>query len=256
MKCCNAELRGFADDKRWPLPNGPRKRRVLEGAYQIAYGVGDVRFSRSYRSWGEVVGIPWQATGHAVRLLRRDRLVLRVKPASGYQAATYRLGVPRPLPSTIGPSPVDLLFKSGPNFNNRTYVLAHDAFRPQALGDAGWLVLRWLDPERPLEPAALASVTGLPYRVVLEVCDRVHAAEVATAIPGGWVSVPDDELGERLDRYAMKAGTWGMLSVQRSDQERQRYRSRGEPLPTQIGPVTYAEAELRMVVTPPPRIVS
>jgi hypothetical protein len=94
-------------------------------------------------------------------------------------------------------------------------LLKHAAFSAHALGDPGWLLIHWLDPEEPQKSRALSNATGMNYERTRAVLGKLHREQLARPVPDGWIRIPDVELLPQLDRYLLKlAGGAHLLLVQ------------------------------------------
>jgi hypothetical protein len=95
-------------------------------------------------------------------------------------------------------------------------LLAHDAFRPGALGDQGWMVARWLSDENPIDIERLAKSTGLALNRVMEVVDALEwRGAVGPSGPNGLVRSLEPMFFDALDHIATDAGSFGTLERER-----------------------------------------
>jgi len=220
------ELRDAADEVPWPGRSGPTDRRVLEGAFLTATLCRSSRFNMAIRTWALRVGMPKSTVASSVRRLV-DRQVLGIERRGNDAFSTcYRLRrVPNGRNRDSRTLPGDSIW-SGSCHPARTEslwrILAHDAFRSTALGDDGWMLVRWLHVREERPVPALVATTGMERHRIYGVLGELQGADIAHKRPSGWVRVDDDVLRHRLDRIAAEAGTAGMLERQREVYETER----------------------------------
>lgn len=230
-----AEIRESADSVPWPGRTGSTDRRVLEGAYLTASICRSTTFNCSIRTWAARCGIGRQACTDAVKRLRDRGAVELVVRGGDQRAAKYRLARmsrTRTSPSVI---PSVRVGDIGPDHlpaPEEHIWLAHDAFRREALGDAGWQITRWLHPADPVRAWELAQVTGMERRRVYAVLGKLAVAEIALKDPSGWRRVASGQLPRDLDAVAIAAGTAGSLEADRAQYEAERQRFRLDRLLT------------------------
>ena len=106
-------------------------------------------------------------------------------------------------------------------------MLRHDAFRASALGDAGWMVLRWLEADEPIRGSHLAAALGMNADRVRKTLGLLQSASIARRVPDGWVRAPEADLIVLLDLVALEAGTHGALDLDRARYETERALYRG-----------------------------
>ena len=210
--------------------SAPTDRRVLETFYLTAILATSTTFNLAVRLGGERGGMSERTWAESCRRLRHARVVEKVHgSAEGRRAAMYRLRAPRHETCTKEPG------GTGSSVQERTLplpiqpvareLLSHDSFRPRALGDAGWQVVRWLNPWEPIREAELSAATGISRERIRKVIGDLQAFRIAQKAASGWVRIEDDELLPLLDEVAVVKGTASALEkdVARHQRERRDY---------------------------------
>jgi hypothetical protein len=219
--------REAADLVPWPGRTGPTDRRVLESFYMSATFAQSDKFRYAARTIGGRTGMPWRTASEATRRLLGLKVVRFVGNYGPGLGTKYQLAAPRSwdLSTTdtaylhdrsSPPAPiVPGLGMRAPSDPLVSVLLKHAAFSTHALGDPGWLLIHWLDPEEPQKSRALSSATGMHYDRTRTVLGKLHHEQLARPVPDGWIRVPDVELLPQLDRYLLKlAGGAHLLLVQ------------------------------------------
>jgi hypothetical protein len=204
------ELRAIADGLPWCTYGGPGPRRALEATFIIGERVGGIRFGLSLREWAELCGQDMRATRtHRDLLVALGWLDRNADDRLG-RTARYRLRTPRHIHSH---GRYECAALGDPAW------LAHDAFRPEGLGDVGWYVLSRagtqlgvsdLSVRAGIDPAALEDLLGVMVHAGLIDIDgdcRLH--RVTNPIPA-------------LDGVAERRGTIGRLIADREQHRRER----------------------------------
>jgi hypothetical protein len=212
------QIRGAAESLPWAIYGGPGVRRALEAAFLAADRLGGVRLGLPLRRWAELAGVTFDSIRE-----RRDKLVRMgwlCRDPRDRPGRTARYGVR--LPSCVLPT-----FTSQGGLNVGALVithsahrlLAHDAFRGGALGDAGWYVAHSLNGRRePLRELGLR--TGIREEALWDLMARLDRA--------GVIEVADDtaslapHLFPRLDAIASASGTQGAGEADRLRHLRER----------------------------------
>lgn len=204
--------REAADSRPWHGRTAPTDRRVLEAFYMTGTFARSTKFRFAARTIGGRTGLPWRTASESTRRLCGSGL-LRIAGNYGPGLGTkYVLAAPRSWDTSnlhnrsSPPAPiVPGLGRRSPSDPLVQHVLAHEAFRNRAgLGDAGWLLMHWLDDLDPAKPRVLSDATGLDYDRVRYVLGLLHSSGIARPVPNGWIRVPDVELLPTLDEYAQR----------------------------------------------------
>jgi hypothetical protein len=216
-----------ADARRWVGRTGPTDRRVLEAAYLTGFICRSMKFGLSVRTWGLRAGLHRAEISRSAKRLERAGLIVRTHRGTPNVAARFHLQRPKlrqwGLPPLGGPivSLRDLVLV-GVNLLDQggfeRVLLAHDAFRPAALGSQGWMVSRLLTHENRATVADIAARSGIPVRATCLTLDalKTHGAVIETG--GGFVRVIESLFIDGLDMVAADAGTLGDL-----ERDRDRY---------------------------------
>lgn len=210
------EIKALADAMPWGLYAGPGARRALEATFSVAEKIGGLSFGLSLREWSETCGQDLRATRTHRDLLVRLGWLLRNPDDRLGRTARFRLRTPSHIHSHGRYECAD----SG----GRAW-LAHDAFRPEGLGDLGWYVLSLTESRRPVrelslragvDAAELEDLLGLMTHADLVAVDDGHVVRVADPIA-------------YLDAIAMRRGTSGRAEADRAlhEREREAFRARG-----------------------------
>lgn len=200
----------------WGLYGGSGPRRALEAAFVIGERVGSVCFGLALRQWAEI-------SGQTLESVRKNRDVLLSlgwlsKLASDTRHATDRFRLRRP--SHIRSRG---RFECG-NPADRGW-LAHDAFRPGALGDDGWYVMTLLATAASARELTIAS--GMDPDDLEALLAKLERLDLIDTDEGGILRRADD-LPQRLDLAAATLGSAGSADRDRERHaaERAAYRSR------------------------------
>jgi hypothetical protein len=196
----------------------------LEAAFLIAAELGSLNFSFALRHWSEVAGQGFEVI-RANRDLLRDLGWLHRNPNDRLgRTARYRLRVPptvkRGNTSHIHSHPGR--YECG-NPEDRAW-LAHDAWRPGALGDLGWYVL-WTV-RRPMHASELSIRTGLSEELLADLVPSLES--VGLIVTTGDLVARATDILSALDQVAAGAGTQGQADADRSrhQEERVAFRTR------------------------------
>jgi hypothetical protein len=222
-----AEVAEAAEALPWAVYAGPGARQALEAAFVVAEGVGGLSFGLSLRQWAEVAGQPMRATRTHRDLLTELEWFQRNPGDRLGRTARYRLRLPRHIHSQERSECAGL--------GERAW-LAHDAFRPEALGDMGWYVLSRLSIFRATADLRIVSVqTGLGLEELRELVD-VFERENLTYREDDFVRCADD-LVPRLDAVATRYHTAGRGEEDRELHrfEREVFRTRGVNVREEVG---------------------
>jgi hypothetical protein len=223
-----AELDALVGLVPWGVVWSPRTRRVLEGALGVAEHAKSLRFSLALRQWSTLTGVAYEPIRwERNRLIEIGWLRRNQNDRSG---RTSRFGLRAPLhiqgprshstfTSHEGRCECGVVGREG-------CWLAHDAFRPQALGDVGWYALASTS-DQAVTLRELELQTGIAHDELLDLVltlDRFGAAR----FDGSLVRRGPD-LVAGLDAIAAHHGTEGMLAAERAqyDEERKAFRARG-----------------------------
>jgi hypothetical protein len=210
------EIESLAGALPWLLYGGAGARHALEGVFVVAERIGSLSFGLALREWSELVG-------EHERLIRghRDTLIdlwwlRRNRADRNGRTARFSLRPGRHIHSH-GRSECAPAADRG--------WLAHDAFRPEALGDVGWYVLSVLTQPRTVDDVSVR--TGLDVEDVWVLIRRLHVAELVD-ITDNDVVVRAGNLIPQLNIVADAAGTLGTLAAdrERHDQDRVAFRDR------------------------------
>jgi len=212
------EIEATADALPWGVYGGADLRRNLQAAFVVARRVGGVRFGLSLREHAGIAGQDLSQTRanrnalHDLGWLRRNS---RDRPGR-----TSRFGLRTP--SHIQPTGEGGLNVQGAGGR----YLSHDAFRPDALGDAGWYVLA--SAAVPIGRRELALRTGYDEETLLDHLARMEHLGLMCLTDSGLVSHAIDDLGPLLDAAATLFSTSGALDADnaRYKRDRELFRSR------------------------------
>jgi hypothetical protein len=211
------EIKALADALPWGLYAGPGPRRALEAAFSVAEKIGGLSFGFSLREWSDTCGQDTRTTRTHRDLLTRLGWLDRNPDDRLGRTARFRLRTPTHIHSN---GRYECAGSGGFAW------LAHDAFRPEGLGDLGWYVLSLTESRRPLhelsirsgvDPAELEDVVGiLSHADLVVIDDRAQVSRVADLIPP-------------LDEIARRRGTDGRGDADRAEHQREReaFRARG-----------------------------
>jgi hypothetical protein len=215
-----AEIEAKADALPWQLYFGPGLRRTLDAAFVVAERSGKVNPGLALREWAEIAGQTFSTVRTNSQKLLDLGWLVRLSPDPKWKTGRYGLR----LPSHIHSHGRSECVGTG----GRAWV-AHDAFRPECLGDLGWYVLRLMD-SRPtahelsirggIDPDDIDDVLAVMERADLFVVDeagRLH--RVSDPIPA-------------LDDLARTRGTLGSAQADRAQHRREREAYRGLKVPT------------------------
>jgi len=228
------KYRCYADARPWPGRSGARDRRALEAAYLTALMARSTTFGLAARTWGERAGMDKESANRASKSLETThRAIRRATKGAPNIAARYRVRSAKRTSATVEQPPLggptvalrDILFVGvhllDPTGTDRI-LLAHDAFRPAALGDAGWLITRSLSSHQAISPLELSKRTGVSAKRTDELLTTLGRYGAATRDGQSYTRAFDPLLFDALDRIAMDAGTLGDLERDRAKHQRQR----------------------------------
>lgn len=209
------EIKALADAMPWGLYAGPGARRALEAAFHVAERIGGLSFGLSLREWAEIGGQDFRTTrSNRDNLLRLGWLLRNPDDRLG-RTARFRIRIPPHIHSH------GRYECAGSGWSA---WLAHDAFRPEGLGDLGWYVLSLTESRQTLhelsiragvDRAELEDLIGVMLHADLVVgVDQVE--RVTDPIPA-------------LDRFADRRGTLGKGQADRAQHrlDREAFRARG-----------------------------
>lgn len=213
-----------ADDRLWPGRTGCADRRALEAAYLTGFLARSTTFHLAARTWGLRAGMPAVSVNRAAKRLQRQGLLRLERKGTVRIGALYRVKSPRTVTRGLPPREVPLCqlvditrvgYSLLDELGYERRLLAHDAFRPGALGDSGWMVARWLSDDVPLDVDRLSASTGIAT-------DRVAGILRALALRDGVTAdhtrALEPTFFEALDQIARDTGTFGTL-----DRDRETY---------------------------------
>jgi hypothetical protein len=212
------EIQGIAGGLPWAVYAGAGVRRALEGTFIIGERIGGLSFGLALREWSEIAGQDERATReHRDALVRLGWLRRNPNDRAG-RTGRYALRVPTHIHSHGRSECADSAGRAW---------MAHDAFRPTALGDLGWYVLASLSAPRSLGDLSLR--TGLDPDELRDLAWRLDGIGAVSLVDDG-VLVRSPDLAGRLDAFASSAGTSGSLEadVERHARERAEFRRRGD----------------------------
>jgi hypothetical protein len=216
-----------ADARRWIGRTGPSDRRVLEAAYLTGFICRSMKFGLSVRTWGLRSGLHRAETSRSAKRLERAGLIVRTHRGTPNIAARFHLQRPElrqwGLPPLGGPtvSLRDLLLVGVHLLDQGGFervLLAHDAFRPAALGSQGWMISRLLSHGNRATTADIAARSGIPVRAICLTLDALKTYGAVVESDGGLVRVIESMFINALDMIAADAGTLGDL-----ERDRDRY---------------------------------
>ena len=213
------ELEAAANALPWAIYAGAGVRRTLEAAFAVGDRTGGVRFGLALRAWAETAGQSFET----IRT-NRDMLVrlgwLRRNP-NDRPGRTGRYTISRP--SHIQHTGIENVGDA----TTRTW-LAHDAFRPDALGDYGWYVLATLRGETDL--GRLSAVTGFGDDGLMDIATRLRTFGLVEITDT--TIMPGTEMLTRLEDAARKLGTLGDADRDHADfaEDRKGWRERRDSL--------------------------
>lgn len=200
----------------WGVYAGPDVRRALEAVFVVADRVGSIRIGLSLREWAEVAGQGFEAVRK-----HRDALAelgwLRRDPDDKLgRTGRYTVRRPRHIQPTRG--------MNVGTAADRTW-LAHDAFRPAALGDLGWYLLTATSSAG--SPAELAVRTGLSDEVLADRLAVLERNDLISLRANGDVQSATDIL-PALNALAQSCGSAGAGNRmhERFEQDRVAWHSR------------------------------
>jgi hypothetical protein len=189
-----AELWVIADAEPWPLELAGA-RKALEAALEIGDERGRISLGLDLRTHAMRAGQSRTAIGRHRRTLH-DLGWMRRNPHDRVGlTARFRLAAPA--------GPLNDLVEGQLDGPARRSFVAHDAWRPAALGDAGWYVQH-----------AIAAHAPLPAGADL-VVERLHGHGLGRELHAA-------ELARRLDIAAHRLGTAGDGDRQRAQFEQER----------------------------------
>jgi hypothetical protein len=232
--------RNRADARPWPGRTGCADRRALEAAYLTGFLARSTTFHLAARTWGLRAGMPAVSVNRAAKRLQRQGLIRIERKGTVRIGALYRVRNPRTVTRGLPPREVPLcqlvdITRVGVSLLDELgyerRLLAHDAFRPDALGDSGWMVARWLSDDVPLDVDRLSSSTGIAIARVTEILETLERHGPATGAlangrpeveviyrgkpTGGWLRSLEPAFFGALDQIARDAGTFGTLGRER-----------------------------------------
>lgn len=206
----------------WGIYAGPGPRRTLEGALRVAEGLGSASwYGLALRQWSELVGQSFRAVRSNRDVLTDLGWIRRHPKDRPHRTARYKLRTPTHIQPAHSLTPVGEECAGSRGAAHWVYTdsapsqLAHDAYRPDALGDPAWYLhhtLLVVPRPQPLEVVELR--TGyiaddlLDLVATLERYDLLHRDDDALAVP--------DDLLDRLDRVAVDLGTAGAADADRA----------------------------------------
>lgn len=234
-----------AEELTWGGRTGPTDRRVLEAVYLSAFISRSARIGLASRTCGLRAGVDYRVAIRSLRRLEeRHGCILRTHKGGANLGSRFKLTA-FPRTRTDGSTPrreaplsvlrgqvllgVQLLDETG--YQRR--LLQHDAFRPRALGDVGWLVVRLLDDARGISPLEIAQRTGLKIGGVEHQIAELESVGVVSPMGDGYVRGIEPILFAGLDDIAVSLGTHGQLERDAEQYERER-RERDDRLPTPV----------------------
>lgn len=204
----------------------PTDYRATEVLYLTAVSAGSTAFRLSMRTGGVRGGMAETTFCSAVKRLRERGVVHRLAGSwpVGRVPARYRIGSPVSRTGRTGgkdPSVRLLEFPSPPIARlldpQWRLALQHDAFRPAALGDLGWLIVHRMNAVEPLDVADLSQLTGVGLARLRRVARQLSTAGILVPGPDGWTAPLDvDPLLTVLERIARESGTSGALEADRT----------------------------------------
>lgn len=242
------EIEATAEALPWGVYGGPGARRALEACFAVAGRTGGVAFGLALREWALLAGQGLRSIQH-----QRDRLKrlgwVRQNPRDRLgRTSRFRLLVPGDIqsvqpgdiPHTIGglnvPAPETgtsrdanasgsvRVCEPGAGCECPRGLLNHDAFRAEALGDVGWVVLAQL--RTPMTVGELVVRTGVDEETLGQVLGSLDGA---VTDDDGVLHLAAHPLAA-LDEIATARGTAGALRADRErfEAEREAFRERGE----------------------------
>lgn len=210
------ELEGAADALPWGLYGGAGPRRALEAMFTIAEDLRTLRFGLALRQWCEIAGQPLDVIPtHRNTLLSLGWITRNPDDRAG-RTSRFSLRLPLHIHLHTGGMNVGL-------GADREW-LAHDSFRPEALGDEGWLILRIAATSCSVREIAIRAgfsieatedhMAHLASRQLVAVDDEggvvrttplVPALDAAAAYFGTKDRLDDDRAKHRREREAFRA---------------------------------------------------
>jgi hypothetical protein len=182
----------------WAVYGGSGARRALEAAFVVADRVGGPSFGLAIREHALLAGQDFEVVRRNRTALADLGWLVRNPTDRLGRTSRFRLRIPPHIHSHQGGGNVGRSQDRG--------WLHHDAFRPDALGDAAWYVLVSIDARTDLE--VLARRTGLEPETANEVVNRLAAFGVLKTDAGS-VCRAAATIQAALDRVAASFGTDG-----------------------------------------------
>jgi len=198
--------------------------RVLGAVLDQAADAGTLQVSVSVRQLAERAGVGRSAAERALGVLCSQRVLQRVRAASGTDAATYRIdtnhqvlagGVPvggdrqRDTRSDTPPTVPSVPETHTPPCDPASWLPDHDGWRWGGLGGSALRVAQLLDPDTPQTAGQIAAAAGLSRSWVLVLCRRLAAAGLVSRTDAGWLPAAPETRRAALEQAAERFGTAG-----------------------------------------------
>jgi len=200
--------------------------RVLGAVLDVAADAGTLRPSVSVRQLAERAGVGRSAAERALGVLCSQRVLVRVRRASGTDAATYQIDTHHQVLSLGGDRQRDTKPDTPPAVSSvpqtvtppcdpRRWLPDHDGWRHGGLGGSALRVAQHLDPDTPLTARQIAARCGLSRSWLLVLLRRLAAAGLVERTDAGWLPAPPETRSQALERAAERYGTAGTGERQR-----------------------------------------
>ena len=212
-------IEAAADSLPWLPYCGPKARRALEAAFVVASRAGRVRIGLALREWAEIAGLDFDTIVTQRNVLQRAGWLHRDQNDVPGRTSRFTLRKPSHILSCQEIGMWDTADRAW---------LSRDAFREDALGSVGWLILRGVSAV-PESRCLLQTKIGLDPDELWRYLLAFEKAGVCT-VGDDSIRRTTDDLIPLLDKIAMEYGTAGeLVRMQwKHKGDRQAFRRRAE----------------------------